>query len=102
MGGKERVTEFRSSLQLPLALDPACLAQADSAFSDLLRRSVAEPVEIKVRQFLQKQFEETAPPPPEKQDGSGNGHLCLATAVPDQYPTMEQFLAQEGTSKKRP
>jgi hypothetical protein len=105
VGGGELITHFASCLQLPLALDPACLAQTDSAFSELLRRSVTEPLEIKVRQFLQKKFEETAPPTQEKQDGSDKNHLYppngVPVTVPDQYPTMDEFLAQEATSKKR-
>jgi hypothetical protein len=57
-GGAEKITDFASSLQLPLALEPACLAHTDASFGELLRRGIIEPLEIKVRQYIQRRFEE--------------------------------------------
>ena len=56
MGGSETIAEFASNLDLPLALEPACLAHTDASFGELLRRSVIEPVEIKVRQVHSAPF----------------------------------------------
>src|ERR1043165_3329661 len=58
MGGPEIITDFRSSLHLPLALEPACLGHTDAAFGEWRRRGVIEPLEIKVRQFIQRRFDE--------------------------------------------
>lgn len=93
MGGSETITEFASSLDLPLGLEPSCLAHTDTSFGELLRRSVIEPLEIKVRQYLQRRFEEANSLQPEPA-GPSSGPIDRGDKR-DLSASLQQFLAEE-------
>ena len=98
MGGPETITDFNSSLHLPLALEPACLGHTDAAFGELLRRGVIEPLEIKVRQFIQRRFDEANADQIEAESALPSSGPGQPDDRRDISGSLEAFLADE---KKR-
>ena len=60
-GGSELVTEIDSEFELPLGLQTECIAATDASFGEVLNRILFEPLQIRVRGYLQSKYENANP-----------------------------------------
>jgi hypothetical protein len=84
-GGAELVTEIDSTFELPLGLQTECIAATDASFGEVLNRILFEPLQIRVRGYLQSKYEHAIPAGPLQ---NGNGKTDPGSA--------EEFIQQEG------
>ena len=83
-GGAELVTEIDSKFELPLGLQTECIAVTDASFGEVLNRILFEPLQIRVRGYLQSKYE-NAIPAGQLQNGNGK----------DDPGSADQFVQQE-------
>jgi len=69
-GGTDVVAQVNSRFDLPLGLLPECISATDASFGEIFNRILFEPLQIRVRGFLQSKYEQAHPTGP-LQNGNG-------------------------------